>query len=82
MRTVFANVPLSQDEILSLTAYFENEAKIGAKLNTASPFNFFLLGLLGSVVGLALMDIAWKKRHCSVRRVQVEEAAKEVLYGR
>lgn len=82
MRSVFRNQPLQQDEILPLVAYFEDRAKAPA-VTPAGPasFNFFLIGLLGSVVVLVLFDIIWKRRLRSVRRRQVMDAAKEVLHG-
>ncbi|MCB2212268.1 cytochrome c [bacterium] len=83
MQSVFSEQPLQQDEILPLVAYFEDRSKKSAiaPANTAS-FRFFLLGLFGVIVALALFDILWKKRLRSVRRTQVLDAANEVLHGR
>jgi mono/diheme cytochrome c family protein len=83
MQSVFADRPLQQDEILPLVAYFEDRSKNVATtpVDTAA-FRFFLLGLLGVLIALALFDILWKKRLRSVRRTQVLDAANEVLHGR
>lgn len=74
MSSVFRQHALKPEEILPLVAFFEDSARRGGQDDSAGRLNFFLLGLAGSVLGLVVMDTAWKRRFRSVRRELVENA--------
>jgi mono/diheme cytochrome c family protein len=71
MQPVFKAHPLQPEEILSLVAFFEQSAKEGREDDSPSALRFFLLGLAGGGVGLALLDALWMRRFRGVRRVLV-----------
>jgi hypothetical protein len=66
--------PLQEAELLPLVAYFEDAARKGGDDNRSGAVAFVLLGLGGCVVGLALMDAAWRRRFQSVRRALVSRS--------
>lgn len=68
MQPVFRAHPLKPNEVLALTALFEDSAKRGLQADSASLLNFFLIGLGGMVVGLISLDALWKRRFRAVRR--------------
>lgn len=72
MQSMFSTVPLTQDEVLALTAYFENTLQRNPADPSASRLNFLLIGLGGTVLILGLFDVLWKKRLRSVRRALVD----------
>ncbi len=72
MRPVFAGHPLSDDEILSLVAFFENAARAADDDSTVPLLNFFLMGLLGTALALAILDGIWRRRFRAVRRPLVD----------
>jgi len=72
MRPVFKNHPLTSEEILPLVAYFEQAAQQPGEDDAISPLNFFLIGLLGSAIGLAVCDGLWRRRFRAVRRPLVD----------
>lgn len=72
MQSMFRDAPLAQDEVLALTAYFENTLQRNPADPSASRLNFLLLGIGGAVLLLGLFDVLWNKRHRSVRRALVD----------
>jgi mono/diheme cytochrome c family protein len=72
MQSMFRAEPLTQDEVLALTAYFESTLQRNPADPSASRLNFLLLGLGGTVLLLGLFDVLWNKRHRSVRRALVD----------
>lgn len=71
MLPVFKAHPLEPEEILSLVAFFEQSAKKGREDDSPSALRFFLLGLGGAGVGLAIFDALWRRRFRGVRRMLV-----------
>ena len=68
MRPVFSDKPLDSEEILALVAFFEKTAQEPDEDDTVPLLNFFLLGLLGAALALALFDGLWRRRFRAVRR--------------
>ncbi len=68
MRPVFKAHPMTSEEILPLVAYFEQAAQQPGEDDAVSPLNFFLIGLVGAVLGLAAFDGLWRHRFRAVRR--------------
>jgi len=67
MAPVFKTHAMQPEEILSLVALFEDSARKGGEADTTPVLNFFLLGVGGMVLGLASLDLVWKKRFRGVR---------------
>lgn len=74
MQSLFAKRALAQTEVTPLVAYFESTANSGTPDAGAGLVAFGAIGLSLAVVGLVLMDTAWKDRFRSVRRALVEQA--------
>jgi mono/diheme cytochrome c family protein len=74
MQAVFRNHSLQADEILPLLSVFEETARTSQAANSSSLVHFFLAGLVGAVMGLALMGWAWRGRFKTVRRALVSSA--------
>lgn len=68
MRPVYTGKALRAEEILSLVAFFEDAAQASDEDDTVSQLNFFLIGLLGAGLALALFDGIWRRRFRAVRR--------------
>jgi len=82
MRPLFATRPLANEEVLSLTAFLEDEARggpvaaaagaratTGTRTATGGPrLTFLLLGLSGAALALVAADAVWRKRLRGVRR--------------
>jgi mono/diheme cytochrome c family protein len=68
MRPVFSGRPLDSEEILSLVAFFEKSAQEPDEDDIVPLLNFFLIGLLGAALALALFDGLWRRRFRAVRR--------------
>ena len=68
MQSVYGKAPLQPEEILAVVAFLEGTAKGGVPASPVALLNFLLLGLGGTVVGLAVFDAAWKWRFSGVRR--------------
>ena len=77
MSPVLANRPLQPDEILAMTAFFEDAAKKGGQDDSAASLSFFLMGLAGMVVSLVSFDAIWKKRLRGVRRALLHKPDEE-----
>ncbi len=75
MQPLFADKPFTQGEILALTAFLEDVARGGGQDTSPAALNFFLMGLVGTMIALALFEAAWKGRFRAVRRPQVEASA-------
>jgi mono/diheme cytochrome c family protein len=74
MQAVFQNHSLQSEEILPLLSVFEATARTSQPANSSSEINFFLAGLVGAVMGLALMGWVWRGRIRTVRRGLVSGA--------
>jgi mono/diheme cytochrome c family protein len=72
MQAVFRQTPLTEGEIRSLVAYFENTLQRNPADTSTARLNFLLFGLGGVILVLGLFDVIWSKRFRSVRRVLVE----------
>ncbi len=59
---------MDSEEILPLVAYFEQAADQPEEDSSISNLNFFLFGLVGAAVMLAVFDGLWKYRFRAVRR--------------
>jgi cytochrome c2 len=70
MQSVFRNHALQPEEILSLLAAIDDASK-GRPADTSSMAKFVLFGFSGMLVGLALLQLAWRGRFRSVRRTIV-----------
>ncbi len=68
MQPVFRTRTLQPEEILALTALFEDSARKGGVSDNTTMLDFFLLGLGGMVLGLVGIDAVWKKRLRGVRK--------------
>lgn len=77
MQAVFSNHPLDSEEILSLVAFLADKAEAPPESGQAATLIFVLLGLTGTVVALALFDVAWRKRFRAVRRPLVPRGLSE-----
>ncbi len=71
MQPIFKKRPLQPDEIFALLALFDDTTRKGGVDDSSAPMNFFLLGLVGAVVGLLALDTAFKQRFRGVRRALV-----------
>jgi mono/diheme cytochrome c family protein len=74
MQSLFAKRALSANEITPLAAYFESSAAAGSPDGRRGLAGFAALGLSLAIVGLVVMDTAWKDRLRSVRRALVEQS--------
>ncbi|MCZ7555753.1 MAG: cytochrome c [Bacteroidia bacterium] len=72
MQAVFKQTPLTEGEIRSLVAYFENTLQRNPADTSTARLNFLLFGLGGVILVLGLFDVIWSKRFRSVRRALVE----------
>lgn len=68
MQAVFTGHALKPNEILPLMAVFDEANRGSQAAGTSSIVKFFGLGFLGMLVGLALLQYAWRGRIRSVRR--------------
>jgi mono/diheme cytochrome c family protein len=69
MKQVFAEKPITEDEVVALTAY------LGAASRSAAPDTsrdyFIVYGIVGAIVLLVALDLIWIKRFRNVRRTLV-----------
>ncbi len=68
MQSVFGKRALQPDEILSLLAMIDDASNRSHPADNSSVVKFFAFGFSGMLVGLALLQIAWRGRIRSVRR--------------
>ena len=71
MQSVFRNRALQPEEILPLLAAIDEASKGGQPADKSSIAKFVLVGFGGMLVGLALLQLAWRGRFRSVRRTIV-----------
>lgn len=74
MQSVFRQHPLQSEEILPLLAVFEDASRRSQPADSSTQLNFFLAGLGGVSLSLALMGWIWRGRLGSVRRTMVRAA--------
>ncbi len=68
MRPVYAEQRLTNEEILPLVAFLEDQARHGSEDPGTSQITFLLLGLAGAAIALVLADAIWRRRFRGVRR--------------
>lgn len=73
MGATFKTQQLDPDEILALVAFFQSTLQRNPEDASKARLNFVLFGLGGTLLMLAIMDVAWKKRFTAVRRPLVNE---------
>jgi len=71
MQSVFRNHALQPEEILPLLAVIDDASKGNQPSGKSSIAKFVLVGFGGMLVGLALLQVAWRGRFRSVRRTIV-----------
>jgi hypothetical protein len=71
MQSIFRNHALQAEEILPLLAAIDDASKGSRPADKSSIAKFVLLGFSGMLVGLALLQLAWRGRFRSVRRTIV-----------
>jgi cytochrome c2 len=71
MQSIFRNHALQPDEILPLLAVIDDASNRSRPADTSSMAKFVLFGFSGMLVGLALLQLAWRGRFRSVRRTIV-----------
>jgi mono/diheme cytochrome c family protein len=62
MQPLYKDHALQLDEVMCLVAYLEEADRQGVEQSPAPPLNFFLLGLGGAVLGLAVLNVFWRTR--------------------
>ena len=67
MAPVYKKHPISEDEILPLLAYLEEQAKSGEVAPEGPGVEFLLIGVLVAAAILFLFDHLWRRRFTSVR---------------
>ncbi len=69
MKQVFADKPMTEEEVIALTAYLGDTARI----TEPQPSNDYLIvyGLVGAIVLLLAFDFIWIKRFTNVRKTLV-----------
>lgn len=77
MNPVFAARVLQPNEILALTALFDDAARRGGQADTSTALAFVLLGVGGGVAGMVSLDSIWKKRLRGVRRALISKSRGE-----
>lgn len=68
MKAVFNNHPLEPGEVVSLLAAIDEASHSGRPESNASTLMFSGFGLGGMLIGLVLLQVAWRARIRSVRR--------------
>jgi len=68
MQSVFGKRALQSEEILPLLAMIDDANNRSQPANQSSIWKFFAFGFSGMLVGLALLQLAWRGRIRSVRR--------------
>jgi len=74
MIPIFTDKPLTEDEILALTAYLKDVTEKDQPESTANLVNFLLLGIGGAAILLVLFDFLWGFRLRSVRKKVVADS--------
>jgi len=68
MQSIFGKRPLQPEEILRLLAVIDDATNRSHPANRSSILKFFAFGFSGMLIGLALLQLAWRGRIRSVRR--------------
>jgi mono/diheme cytochrome c family protein len=68
MQAVFSKHPLEEEEILPLLAAIDDASRQGQRKSDAATIRFSGFGLGGMLIGLVLLQVAWRRRFRSVRR--------------
>jgi len=71
MQSLFSKRALQPDEIFALLAALDDAGKTSQPVGATLTWKFFLLGFIGMLAGLALIQLAWRSRFRAVRRVMV-----------
>lgn len=71
MQSLFRKRALQPEEIFSLLAAIDDAGQRSQPAGASSIWKFFLVGLGGMFVGLALLQLAWRGRFRAVRQVMV-----------
>lgn len=74
MQPIYAKASLTNEEILPLVAFLEDEARVGKEDTTTAQVIFLLLGLAGAVLSFVVADSLWSGRLRGVRRPLVRGA--------
>jgi mono/diheme cytochrome c family protein len=77
MLSVFKQQQLEPNEVLALTAYFQNTLTRSPEDASTARLSFVLIGMVGAVMLLGLFDVVWGKRLRGVRRPLVDERTLE-----
>ena len=67
MAPVYKEHPISEDEILPLLAFLEQQAKTGERAPVGPGVEFLLLGVVVAAAILFGFDHLWRRRFTSVR---------------
>ncbi|MDE3110288.1 MAG: cytochrome c [Acidobacteriota bacterium] len=76
MQAVFGNRPLKPEEILPLLAAIDDANNLSQPAGRSSLVIFFACGFIGMLIGLVLLQLAWRGRIRSVRRPIVRAHAR------
>ena len=71
MQSLFGGHPLQPEEIFSLLAVMDDASRRGQPVGTSVTWKFFFIGFGGALVGLALLQLAWRGRFRAVRQPMV-----------
>ncbi|NQU66450.1 MAG: c-type cytochrome [Candidatus Marinimicrobia bacterium] len=71
MSPVFADHPLTDEEIVELMAFFKNEGETTNAPTLASVANFILYGILGTILLFVLIGSIWSGRFTAVRKPMI-----------
>ncbi|NOZ08371.1 MAG: c-type cytochrome [FCB group bacterium] len=71
MNPIFSKRPLTETEIISLTAFLKNEAETASAPTLASIANFILYGALATLLLFVLIGGIWNRRFMAVRKPMV-----------
>ena len=74
MQPIYAKASLTNEEILPLVAFLEDEARAGQEDSTTAQVIFLLVGLAGAVLLFVVADSLWSGRLRGVRRPLVRGA--------
>lgn len=67
MRLLYRDPPLTAEEILAVTAFLEQSAAAPPVPQSAGLWQFLVLGVAGTALGLLLFELIWRSRLRSVR---------------
>ena len=71
MQSLFSKRALQPDEIFVLLAALDDAGKTSQPVGANLTWKFFLLGFIGMLAALALIQLAWRGRFRAVRQVMV-----------